>query len=213
VAKKLAVWYGQRRDGSAPELDQSRVGGRPWGFPPEEWPTKPDGEPLIFIAQFRLPSLLEKAELVYVFSAQTYDSETSECLNETWDPSSGTTAVRFFAEYGTSPTEGPHLESRTEFEWHEGYCWDFPSGDHTTEEEDELIEEEFSQPNHSETKIGGAIRWWQGEPSDHADRATEYVLSFLGREIDQVSDFIMGIAHIFRNEDDPSRGFMIWEMD
>jgi hypothetical protein len=213
MAENLAVWYGRCLNGLAPELDQSRVGGRPWGFPPEEWPTKADGEPLVFIAQFRLPSLLDKPELVYIFSAQTYDSETSECLNETWEPSSGTTAVRLFAEYGTSPTDGPHLNRRTEFEWHEGYCWDFPSGDHTTEEEDELIEEEFAQPNHSETKIGGAVRWWQGGPVDQPDRATEYLFSVLGRGIDQVSDYILGIAHIFRYEDDPSRGFLIWEMD
>ena len=88
--ERVDVYYCELRKASEPiTLPVTKIGGAPVFLQPADWPTcRHCGQPLQFLAQFRLDEplrLAEQYQMAYVFMCETCE--------ESWDPDAGRNAV------------------------------------------------------------------------------------------------------------------------
>lgn len=209
--EKVSALYGRPVPAPAELGWESRIGGRPWGFPANRWPHTPDGRQIPFLGQILLEPLPLTA---YFFMMQTYDADSGECINETFVPENGLSSVVFLDRPGPGLTDGPHLQQVSGIDWTEGFAYEFDLVDGLTDEQSALVDEEERQEFHSSTVIGGGVRWLQGgmsQPRDSSGLPMRFRFAICAFQFPQLDLYTHEMAYVFQSHDDPSTGALVWE--
>ncbi len=190
-----------------------QIGGLPQGLAQKDWPKSPEGEHLHFLAQIPLAQMSDRFKLAYAFMAQTYDPESNDCINETFDASKRLTAVILIESPGENRALGPSIGEPEYFDLEESWHFYFDSGDEMPDDWIPLLDEE---PGISPFRIGGPVRWWQSG-SNHPNDANDMPMK-LAAQIDfeahsGLENYIAaGVCHVFYSEE-TGEGAIVWEVD
>lgn len=195
------------------ELLGLQVGGLPFGIDQISWPTSPEGEPLHFIAQIPLKGVSDRFAMAYAFMAQTYDPETCECINETFDPETGLTSVLLVRSPAESRALGPSVGEPEYYDLEDSWHFYFDSTDEMPDEWIALLDQE---PDEGPVRVGGPVRWWQGgdnHPVDREGRPMRLAAEIRSAAHAGLDNYIAaGVCHVFFSEE-TGEGAIVWEVD
>jgi len=190
-----------------------QIGGLPDGFPLSDWPLTAQGEPLTFLARVPLQGLSSRFAHAFAFMAQTYDAETSECINDTFDLAERLAIVVPVERLGEDTPTGPSIGELAAYDLRESWLFGFDVNDETPDEWIDLMDEE---PVHSAVRVGGPLRWWQGgynHPLDSFGNRMRFAAEIQSDAHPGLDLFISsGVAHLFFSEE-TGEGVIVWEVD
>lgn len=200
--------------GSVEDPDgEVQVGGEAHGFDGGNWPHTPDGAPMTFLARIPMDGLSARFKSAYVFMAQTYDPETSECINETFDPELGLTKVVLQTEDTQEAPAAITLAGEKRYRLVDSWMYDYDTDDDSPDEWTPLLDDE---PLVGDVRVGGRVRWWQGgyyHPVDSNGEKMRLIAQFEDEAHPELTNFIAdGVCHIFWSEATGETG-LAWEID